>query len=84
MNRGRKKAVNKRQLRHEPDARWTLLNHFHVSTSPAPPTAQRQFRLAIPPAALKESSVWGDQRAGLVPSELNTEAGTLGLLTAIS
>lgn len=45
-----------------------------------PPAAQRQFRLAIPPAALKESSVWGDQRAGLVPSELNTKAGTFELL----
>lgn len=55
-------AVNKRQLRHEPDARWTLWNHFHVSTSPTPPAAQRQFRLAIPPAALKESSVWGGIR----------------------
>lgn len=47
---------------------------------PPPPAAQRQFRLTIPPAALKESSVWGDQRAGLVPSELNTEAGAFELL----
>lgn len=61
---------------------WLFKKHFHVSNPqtprPRPPTraAQRQFRLVIPPAALKESSVWGDQRAGSAPSELNTESGT--------
>lgn len=43
---------------------------------PPSPAAQRQFRLVIPPAALKESGVWGDRGAGSAPPELNTESGT--------
>lgn len=42
----------------------------HLPPTPPPPTpaAQRQFRLVIPPAALKEPSVWGrsESRFGAV------------------